>query len=375
LAGYWLAGRIWLGLTLLSFALLSFLPATLTLTHEYILSGPRLLYIVAPACAAFWGLLPGLCIGARPRRASDHPARREGARPLWFLPRAWHAATLALLAVAIVQSLLFIERRLEMFAYGSQAAEGVIGAARASPNAEHLVINLPAWFALKEQEYPRGYFGIQVEATYFGLDSLVYIATDQWISVASRSLAPRTFEWRYYLQPHGSGIDHAELDQQLRDGTRLSTVELLPGAVVVREPGTLAWGQPWPDDYAAVFGDALWLLGSELSQDGALATITTEWFSVHQLEGNYLVWFQVRRNDGTVVAEVRDYALSGMSPPRLWRPVDRIQDRRLLMLPESGDGLTVWAALASAADGRRLPVALSNGQQLTDGWYELGTVD
>lgn len=352
LAAYWRSGRLWLGLTLLGLAAASFVPAALTLTYGYVLSGPRLLYVVAPACAAFWGLLPGL-----------------------FTGRAWRVATLALVGLVIIQSLLFIDRRLEMFDSANAAAEGVITGVRGEQPGEQLVINLPAWFALKESEYPRGHYGSELEAPYFNLDSLLYIATGDWLAIESRSLAPRVFDWRYYFQPHGPAIDHAELDQQLRDGVRLHTVELVPADVVVREPGTLAWGQPWPPGQEMIFGRALWLLGSELQHEGDLLTITTEWFSVRQLSGDYQLWYQVRRADGTVVAEVRDYALSGMSPPRLWRPVDRIEDRRLLPLPRATDEeLTVWVAVVNTSDGSQLPAMFPDGTFVPERWHSLGSL-
>lgn len=351
LTAYWLAGRIWLGLTLLGLAALSFLPAALTLTHGYVLSGPRLFYVVAPACAAFWGLLPGLRPGL-----------------------VWRAGTLALLGLAIVQSLLFIDRRLEMFEHGSAAVAGVVAAVDAEPGRGHLIINLPAWFAQKEQEYPRGNYGMELAAPYFGLDSLVYIASGAWTNTESRALAPRVFDWRYYLQPHGPAVDHTELDLRLRAGVQLHTVELLPDRVVVREPGTLRWGQPWPGAQRAIFGDSLWLLGSEVQRDGELLTISTEWFAVNQLAGDYQLWYQVRRSDGAVVAEVRDYAMGGMSPPRYWRPVDRVEDRRLLALPPAAGALAVWAAFVSTSDGSLLPVMLPDGALLPEPWYELGPV-
>jgi hypothetical protein len=280
-----------------------------------------------------------------------------------------------LLGLTIIQSLLFIDRRLEMFAHGSDAAAGVVEAVEAAPEREHVIINLPAWLALKKPEFARGNYGMELEAPYFGLDSLVYIATGEWTSVESRSLAPRVFEWRYYLQPHGPAIDHAELDRRLRDGAQLHTVELLPGQMVVREPGTLRWGQPWPGAQRAVYGDSIWLLDAELRREEDMLAITTEWFSVSGLTADYQLWYQVRRADGTVVAEVRDYALSGMSPPRLWRPVDRIEDRRLLPLPSVDGELSVWAAFVNTGDGVLLPVKLSDGTLQAQAWFELGQVE
>jgi hypothetical protein len=105
LALYWRAGHARLAIGLLVIGGVVFLPAVMTLTYEYMQNGPRLLYVVSPAVATFWGLLPMLRWGNE--RVS----------------RVWQVGVLALLGVTLAQSVLFIERRMEMLEYGTELSE------------------------------------------------------------------------------------------------------------------------------------------------------------------------------------------------------------------------------------------------------------
>jgi hypothetical protein len=135
---------------------IAFLPAVATLTNEYVQNGPRLLYVVAPGSAVFWGLLPMV----------HFPNRR--------LTLLWRVGTLALLLIVAVQSVLFIERRTVMLEHGTDMANGLISESQKHAGGSVLLINVPAWFAPKTQEYPHGHLGVQLEPDYIGLERLVY---------------------------------------------------------------------------------------------------------------------------------------------------------------------------------------------------------
>lgn len=353
-AAYALGRRYWLPLVALSFGGVVFLPAVATLTYEYMQNGPRLLYIVAPACAAFWGLLPLI----------RFPNRRATI--------IWRATTLVLALVIAVQSVLFIQRRLVMFDHGTQVANGVIALGEKYPDGSLLFINVPSWFAPKNQEFPRGHLGVQVEPDYIGLERLIYAGSGEQVQVESRSLAPDVSGWLYHFQPHGGPIDHNEIDARLREGAVLALADLYQDSLAVREPGSLQPGQPAPANRIASFGDALWLLDAELSRDGDLHTMTSRWYADRQLEADYQLWVQLRTAAGVVIAERKDYALRGMSPPRLWQPGDLIEDRLVLDLSGTRrtDDLEVWVALVNTADGSLLP-AVSEARPVADGWVKI----
>lgn len=213
--------RPWPPLLTIVLGALVFVPAAVSLVTEYVLNGPRLLYIVAPASSVFWGLLPSL--------------RFERRR----LTYAWRAATLAAVTVVLVQSVLFIDRRLTMLDYGTQIANGIIREGKAHPNGKLLFINVPSWFEPRTQEYPLGHLGVQIEPDYIGLSRLIYAGSGLNVDAESYSLAPDVSGWRYNFQPHGPTIDHTGIDAKLRAGATLVVVDLYHNRLAVREPGSI----------------------------------------------------------------------------------------------------------------------------------------
>lgn len=353
-AGYLLAGRRWLPPLALGAALLAFAPAALSLTYEYVQNGPRLFYVVAPAVAAFWGLLPALRFGD-PRRT-----------------RAWQATTLALLGVTLVQSATFIERRTVMLAYGTEMAEGIIRAGAAHDGGRLLVLNAPSWFAFKDQEYPRGHLGVQLEPGYTGLDRLVYAGSGARTAVDSGALNPRINSWHYNFQPHGGDLSYEAIDAKLRAGEPLVAVELERSRMAVREPGSITPAQSAPAGFLADFG-GLQLVDAVLARDAAHLTITTHWYAAAPTGDDLRLRTQLVGPDGTIIVEQSGYPLDGLSPPRLWQAGDLIEDRRVIELSggQSSAALTVRLGLATP-DGSLLGAAQPGGQALPDGWLTLG---
>lgn len=353
LLAYWRAGRLMLGAGALALGLLVFLPAIIGLRYEYVQNSPRLLYIVAPACAFFWGLLPKLRFGR---------AR---------LDRVWRVTTLALAALVIVQSAMFIERRMTMLADGTELVDELAADAERG-GVPLLYMNVPSWFAPRGQEYPRGHLGVQLIPYYVPLGLLVYTANGDAVDLASGALAPPVAGWRYHWQPHGPPLDHAQVDALLRQGVGLRLVSLGEDGVAIRAPGSLAPGQPWPTARQAVFGDALWLVDYGIGFEGDLLTVTTRWFVARELREDVQLWFQVRNGEGSVIAEARDYPLGGMSPPRLWQPVDLVEDRVVIQLPRHvSHDVTIQLALVSTSNGILLPISEAPAQTLELDWLEL----
>jgi hypothetical protein len=182
-------------------------------------------------------------------------------------------------------------------------------------------------------------------------------------------------EWRYYFQPHGVAIDHDEIDARLRAGARMTVVDLLGDQIVVREPGLVLRNQPEPDNELAILGNTLRLVDTNVGRQEELLAITTSWFADQSLIGDYQIWIQTRSSDGRAHFELKDYALGGMSPPRLWQSGELIEDRRLIDFPDSDEnGLEVWIALVNTANASLLPVTSANGALTADSWVNVGSV-
>ncbi|HUG15870.1 MAG TPA: hypothetical protein VMM78_12740, partial [Thermomicrobiales bacterium] len=74
---------------------------------------------------------------------------------------------------------------------------------------------------------------------------------------------------------------------------------------------------------------------------------------------------------GAVIARYEDYALDGMSAPRLWQAGDKLNDSVAFPLPPPGS-YSVWAGLQHRDSGDLLPVFDSGGNQLPDGLLRIG---
>ena len=356
LVAYFVRRRFWLPLIALTLGAIAFAPAAEALTTEYVLNGPRLLYVVAPAAAVFWGFLPSLRFSTAART------------------QLWRIVTLLITTVVLVQSLSFIQRRMTMLEYGTQVANGIIHEGELHPNGKLLFVNVPSWFAPKTQEFPLGHLGVQIEPDYIGLSRVIYAGSGVQVDAESYSLAPDVSGWRYDFQPHGPAIDHNAVDAKLRAGATLVVVDLYHDALAVREPGSLMPNQPDPGNAQATFGKGLDFLGSGITRDGNLVTITSRWYVRAALDGDYQIWTQVRDASGNVIVERKDYALRGMSPPRLWQPGDLIEDRLVLdfsQVDEPGS-LRARLGLVSTADGAMLPV--SGATASSPDWVDLGQV-
>lgn len=357
LVAYWRSGRLLTALILIGVSAIAFAPSAWRLTYEYVQNGPRLLYPAAIGCAFFWGVLPLI--------SNRLPRFRRGVK----------AVGLAFVGLVIAQSLLFIERRTVMLEQGTLLVNGVIEAGVRHEREGLLVLNLPAWFAPKGQEFPFGHLGVQLEPDYIGLDRVVYAGSGRRVEVESRSLAPGVSGWRYHFQPHGPPIDHHEVDAFLRAGRALILADLREDGPLVREPGRLVPGQPTPEATLATFADALQLSNQQLDWAGRRLTITSTWHLTQALTTDVQIWTQARDRDGAVLVEQRDYALGGMAAPRLWQPGDAVEDRLLLDLPRDVDPeqVEVWVALVNTADEALLPVVA--GADVADGWVRVGPIE
>lgn len=355
---YLVRGRPWVPLLALVLGAVIFAPAAVSLITEYVLNGPRLLYVVAPASAAFWGLLPSVRF--------KHP----------WSTYAWRIATLSGIAIVLLQSVWFIDRRLTMLDYGTQIASGIIREGEAHPNGTLLFINVPSWFAPTTQEFPLGHLGVQLEPDYVGLSRLIYAGSGVRVNAESYALAPEVSGWRYAFQPHGPTIDHDGIDAKLRAGATLAVVDLYHNRLAVREPGSLTPGQSEPGPASATFGSGLDYLGDTITRSGDLVTITSRWYDRSVLGADAQIWTQLQNARGAVVVERKDYALRGMSPPRLWKPGDLIEDRLVLDLSQAttSSSLTARLGLINTATGAMFPVTNDHGVLDADGWLQIGRV-
>jgi hypothetical protein len=351
LGSYWRARHLWPALVAVILGGLAFLPSVATLTYENMQNGPRLLYVASPAAATFWGLLPML--------------RWRSARATL----AWRAGTLALLALVVVQSVLFVERRMVMLEYGTELHEQIIALGERHAGETVLLLNVPSWFAPKTQEFPRGHLGVQLHPYYIDMDTLIYAGSGQRVRVESRHLAPDVNGWRYDFEAHGPFIGHPELDERLRAGVPAYIVDLYHDRLALRSIGSLSPGQPAPSTWEATFAESLLLVEHEVALEDGLLQVTTTWYVTQPLPNDARPRYEVRGPDGSPLLVHERYALSDMAAPRLWQPGDRVQDELVLDLAplDLPAMLTITLAVVEVPSGTPLPLTTPDGARHPDG--------
>ena len=331
----WL-GQFRLALATIGIALVCFLPAMLMLTNEYVVDSPRLLYVSAPAIVTFWALLGrGLFADRR-------------------LSIAWQAAIALFVLVTLIHSYGMIERRIEMFRVSDSVVSAVVEAGDQNPETPVLLMNTPSWFAfhsMTDQEYPLWHLGVQGIPTYVGLDGLFYAATGNSADIESASLAPDVSGWDYAFGPHGPPVDHDHVNERIRQGYTLGIVSIIDDSAEVRFPGTLAPESAGDDPQGQLFDNSLALTQLDWQVANSALDVHTQWHVIEALEGDYQIGIDVRDNADTTVLEHRDYALSGMSPPRLWQPGDVITDNIRLALDPKITVADVSIYLINTGDG------------------------
>ncbi len=309
------------------------LPSMARLSWPYVEDAPRLLYLVGIGSALFWGLLPALDFGRK------------------RVTVVWRIATLGFLLAVVLQSWVFVDRRMEMFASGSSAVHGIVGAGERHVGRGILVMNAPSWLAQHQYEYPYGHLGVQVMPAYIGLDRVVYTSS-RWnvhVDAASASLAPDVAGGRFTFGPHGAAMTAAELDGLLREGRVVYDVRREGDGFELIEIGRLAMGGGGITDQVVELEHVPVAVGRMRSvNDDNRLSLYLSWHVAGTLRGEHAVRVELVNEAGAVVDRYQGLALAGVSDPALWQPGDRIDDRFIFERPVAGT-YTIRAGLGGNA--------------------------
>jgi len=312
---YVVGRRPWVPTLALAGTAIILFPAWLVLTWVYVEDAPRLLYPAAPAIAALWGLLPSLRF---PNRAFT-----------W----AWRSISLLLLLAVTVQSLNFIGVRRDMWAEGTTLIHGVADTAVAWGDRPLLFLNVPAWFAPKNPEYPVGHVGLTALPGYVGLGRSIYIHRGIQPPLESRGFYPDVNGWKYDFNTHGGPATLDEFAALIRQVDAVYAVEMRPEGARLRQLGTLIPNGADPQATGPRWGGTIALRTAALTfaPSGLQSDIT--WDILAPPPGDVLPVLRVRDASGAIVAERREYPLGGIAAPRLWQAGDRVRDIAIIALP------------------------------------------
>jgi len=315
IALYIVGRRPWVPLLALAGTAIVLFPAWLVLSWAYVEDAPRLLYPAAPAIAALWGLLPSLRF---PNRAVT-----------WV----WRGVSLLVLLTVTVQSLNFIGVRRDMWAEGTTLIHGVADTAVAWGDRPLLFLNVPAWFAPKDPEYPVGHVGLTALPGYVGLGRSVYIHRGIQPQLESRGFYPDVNGWKYDFNTHGSPATLDEFATLVRQVDAVYAVDMRPQGARIRQLGTLIPNGADPQATGTRWGGAIALRTAAITfaPGGLQADVT--WDVLAPPPGDVLPVLRVRDASGVIVGERREYPFGGIAAPRLWQAGDRVRDIAPLALP------------------------------------------
>jgi len=328
-----LLARLAFPLAGLAIAGVAALPALARLSWPYVEDAPRLLYLVGIGSALFWALLPMLHFGQK------------------WLTVVWRVVTVALLLGVVVQSWVFVQLRMQMFAGGSSAVEGIVEAGERHAGPGVLVINAPSWLAQREYEYLYGHLGVQVMPDYIGLDRVVYTSSrgKTQVDAASASLVPDVAGGRFTFGPHGLEATAQELDSLLREGRVLVDVRRSGDGFAVIDIGRLEpGGAQATEQMVALDGVAVAVGMLRSAVEGDWLSMYLSWNVLADYTGEPGVRMELVNDRDIVVDAYYGPLLAGVSDPALWQSGDRIDDRFIFERPPSGR-YTVRAGIGNNA--------------------------
>lgn len=354
---YVVGRRPWTPLLALAATGVILFPAWLILTWAYVEDAPRLLYPAAPAIAALWGLLPSL-----------HFRQRA-------ITWGWRVVSLVLLLALTVQSITFINLRRDMWAQGTVMIERIADTASAHGTQPLLFLNVPAWFAPKQPEYPVGHVGLTALPGYVGLGQSVYLHRGVHAQIESRGYYPDLNGWKYDFNTHGGPATIEQFGALLRRVTDVYRVDMLATGPRVVELGALTPNGVKTPPTGPRFGPGYTLISATATLNGTALDARLDWAVTAPPPGDVLPVLAVRDGSGAIVARTTGYPIGGIAAPRLWQPGDLVRDQPVLALPGNlpSGTYTIWLWWEDRTTHQPLPGAAANGQPLGPAGLALGS--
>ena len=245
----------------IGWAALAILPSIVALQFWYIVTGPRLLYCVAPPAVLLW------TFGCLALIRSMH---RTWARVL-----VGAAAVLLMVAIPVY----FVERKAQLYELSLAPIKQLAHWTGAFPRDRHLVINPPDWVADIKDLYPLGRWGVSVMPDYVQLNQLMRINTGQPIDINNVQFPPiQEAMEKHYYQINGLIFEWNTLAGLVSNYDHVWLTTYADDHIAVEEAGTAKPGTPTiPGDYRASFEGKAFLLGAQYAVGERDAVVTLDW--------------------------------------------------------------------------------------------------
>jgi hypothetical protein len=347
---FWRARWQRLYLLCVGWAGLIILPSIFGLQFWYIVTGPRLLYAVAPPAVLLWTLG---CL-----------ALVRSLRQTWARVLVGVAAVLLLVAIP----LYFADHKAKLYELSLAPIKQLAQQTGASPRDRHLVINPPDWVADIKDLYPLGRWGVSVMPDYVQLYQLMHINTGQPIDISNVQFPPvQEAMGKHHYQINGQVLDWRALAGIVTDFDHVWLTTYADDRIAVEEAGTAKAGTPTaPSDFRASFDGQVFLRDAQYTVAGQEAVVTLDWKYLGP-NPQATIFRHVFDCAGNVLGMADGFLLDRMVQFSDLTPGVEVRDvRRIPLKARSADGCYDLKVGLFREDGTRVNATAADGTAFAD---------
>ena len=347
---FWRARWQRLYLLCVGWAGLIILPSIFGLQFWYIVTGPRLLYCVAPPAVLLWTLG---CL-----------ALVRSLRQTWARVLVGAAAVLLLVAIP----LYFADHKAKLYELSLAPVKQLAQRTSVAPRDRHLVINPPDWVADIKDLYPLGRWGVSVMPDYVQLYQLMHINTGQPIDISNVQFPPiQEAMGKHHYQINGQVFDWRALAGIVTDYDHVWLTTYTDDRIAVEDAGTAKAGTPTaPGDFRASFGGQLFLRNAQYAVEGQEAVVTLDWKYLGP-NPQATIFRHVLDCAGNVLGMADGFLLDRMVQFSDLAPGVEVRDvRRIPLTTLSADGCYYLEVGLFREDGTRVNATAADGTAFTD---------
>jgi hypothetical protein len=326
------------------------LPGWLTLTFNYFVNGPRLMYPSGPAMVWLWaGAFVGLVsLVSRYRRVQ--------------------AAVVGLIVLAVVgQNVNFVQVLLDHYHIIGDTVPQLGAIAREVPvERPLLIVNMPSWVTPLKHVYAIGNNGVQFIPFFIGIEDTIFAENEVDHPVKAVQFHNVRTEQPYFYGMLGPTLEWEGLYAEAVSADTVYLTEYSPTEANLQFAGRTQGISIGPDAFQ--FQDGIALKLADYSLEGSELTLDLNWQVNKATNDNLTVFVHLYSPDGSLITQADGYPLLGMLPFWLWEPGRTMQDHRILTFPPDAPAgnYRVGVGIYDPAADTRQPVADKDGIPLPD---------
>lgn len=264
-------------------------------------------------------------------------------------------AAFGLIASILLQSTLFVFRRQglhdEAFAVLAQENQAMF----APREGQALFINTVELFTFKDQEFPLGWFGALVSPWHNRIVTDQHLRTlnADWVIDPAQAQQVKD-RARLQLDFHGQVLPADQMQTAIISATQIYRLEVPAGDLHLFQIGHIEHNAAPPESNAASWPEGIRLISATLNTEAGTPVLHLDWFIGGPIDPNVTVFVHVLNDAGQVVAQADGDLIGGYVPLGLWQESDRIQERRVVPLPEAAGRYRIVLGLYNRATEHRL---------------------